>query len=55
MCNLEDVPYGSKATTIQNSIMFSPLCPVFKTSQLARAKPEEKAFAEFLFQIGNGT
>ena len=50
MCNPEDIPL--------NSITFSSLWPLFKTSQFTQnvhAKPEEKAFAEFLFQIGNGT
>jgi len=57
ICNPEDIPRGSGASTIQNSIIFSSLCPLFETSQLAqnmRAKPEEKAFAEFLYQIDNG-
>lgn len=52
------VPHGSRASTIQNSIKFSPLWPIFQTLKLTknmRAKPEEKEFAKFLLEIGNGT
>lgn len=51
------VPHTSRATTIQNSIKFSPLWTIFIIFTLhrnMRAKPEECEFAEFLLQIGNG-
>jgi len=51
------VPHASRATTVHNSIKFSPLWPVFKIFTLRknmRAKPEECEFANFLLQIGNG-
>lgn len=51
------VPHGSRATTIHNSIKFSPLWPSFKIVTLhenMRAKPQELEFSNFLLQIGNG-
>jgi len=55
---LSVVPHGSRASTIQNSIKFSPLWSIFEVLKLTtnmRAKSEEKEFAKFLLEIGNGT
>jgi len=52
------VPHGSRASTIQNSIKFSPLWSILKSLKLTtnmRTKSEEKEFAKFSFEIGNGT
>lgn len=51
------VPHASRATTVQNSIKFSPLWPLFKVFKLTKNMPaneEESEFADFPLKIGNG-
>ncbi|XP_054259294.1 ATP-dependent DNA helicase pif1-like [Macrosteles quadrilineatus] len=51
------VPHSSRASTVQNSIKFSYLWPLFKIFKLTknmRAKTNELDFANFLLEIGNG-
>jgi len=51
------VPHASRAATVQNSIKFSPLWPLFKVFKLTknmRANEDETEFADFLLKIGNG-
>jgi len=51
------VPHASRAATVQNSIKFSTLWPLFKVFKLTknmRASADECEFANFLLEIGNG-
>jgi len=51
------VPHASRAATVQNSIKFSTLWPLFKVFKLTknmRASANECEFANFLLEIGNG-
>ena len=51
------VPHSSRAATVQNSIKFSTLWPLFKVFKLTknmRASTDECEFANFLLDIGNG-
>ena len=54
---LSVVLYASRASTVQNSVKYLQLWPLFGISNLSknmRAKPEELDFANVLFQIGTG-
>jgi ATP-dependent DNA helicase PIF1 len=51
------VPHTSRAATVQNSIKFSNLWPLFKVFKLTknmRANTDQCVFANFLLKIGNG-